>query len=114
MHAHGFVIESAQPQAVVTANLHGHRPVHKRISGFRFALQLPLVATFYSPNTEDEDHSITSTVGDISDVSYGASFVYDWLDATKTYAAENIATFPTEPTLDFAEAFLVADSFAHA
>ena len=85
-----------------------------RISGFRFALQLPLIATFYSPNTEDEDHSITSAVGDISDVSYGASFVYDWLDATKTYVPENIGTFPAEPALAFAESFLVADKFAHA
>ena len=85
-----------------------------RISGFRFALQLPLIATFYSPNTEDEDHSIKSAVADISDVSYGASFVYDWLDATKTYSAENIGTFPTEPALNFAESFLVADSFPHA
>ena len=70
------------------------------LSGFRFALQCACVATFYSPNVQDDDYEVRAVAGEITDTTYGATFVYDWLDATKAYAPENIGTFPSEPTVE--------------
>ena len=81
------------------------------LSGFEAALQIACNATFYAPSSYDDDYSIRSSPGQITNTSYGASFVYPYHDATKTYAPENSGAFPTEPTTNFANSLA---NFAHA
>ena len=57
----------------------------------------------------DSDHALSSTAAETTNVDNGASYVYPYNDATKTYAPENGATFP-EPAGDFAG----LSNFAHA
>ena len=73
------------------------------ISGLRIVLQCACIATFYSPNTQDADYRVDSAAGEITDVTYGASFVYDWLDETKQYEPENQSTFDDEPATNWAD-----------
>ena len=53
--------------------------------------------------------SLKSIAAETTNVTNGASFVYPYNDATKTYAPENLATFP-EPAGDFEG----LSNFAHA
>ena len=74
-------------------------------------MQIALNATFYAPSSFDDEYSIRSAPGQITNTSYGASFVYPFHDATKTYAPENSAAFPSEPPTNFANSL---PNFAHA
>jgi len=81
------------------------------LAGFESALQIALNATFYAPSSFDDEYSIRSAPGQITNTSYGASFVYPYHDATKTYAPENSAAFPSEPPTNFSNSL---PNFAHA
>ena len=81
------------------------------LSGFEAALHIACNATFYAPNSTDDDYSIRSSSGQITNTSYGASFVYPFHDATKTYLPENSSTFPNEPGTNFADSLA---NFVHA
>jgi hypothetical protein len=71
---------------------------------YNSVVRIACSATFYSPNTADEEHQLKAKADQSTGATYGASFVYGpngFEDATATYAPENIATFPTEPATDF-------------
>ena len=79
------------------------------ISNFGAGVRIACNATFYCPNTYDEDFLLKSKAAQHIGVTYGASFVYPYTDASQVYAPENAATFP-EPAADFAG----LSNFAHA
>ena len=79
------------------------------ITNFGAGIRIACNATFYCPNTYDEDFLIKSKSAQHVGVTYGGSFVYPYTDATQVYAPENAATFP-EPTADFAG----LSNFSHA
>ena len=67
------------------------------IANFGAAVRVACNATFYSPNSFNEDYLIKASPTETDNVTYAASYVYPYIDATKTYAPENSATFPSEP-----------------
>ena len=79
---------------------------NNEVLGYNSVVRIACSATFYSPNTSDSDHQLKAQADQSTGASYGASFVYGssggFEDATATYAPENIATFPTEPSTEFA------------
>ena len=79
------------------------------IANFGAAVRIACNATFYCPNTYEDAFSLKSIAAETTNVTNGASFVYPYNDATKTYAPENLATFP-EPAGDFEG----LSNFAHA
>jgi hypothetical protein len=81
------------------------------IANFGAALRCACNATFYSPNTYDDESSFKSQPAETTNVTYGGSYVYPYTDATETYAPENSATFPSEPS---AADFAGLSNFAHA
>jgi hypothetical protein len=74
------------------------------ISGFYTAIALAAVATFYSPDIYNPSYLLSIKANQISDLDYGASFVYDstnkWASVL-TYAPENVATYSLKPVSDF-------------
>jgi len=81
------------------------------IANFGAAFRCACNATFYCPNTYDDEALLKSQPAETTNVTYGASYVYPYQDATQTYAPENSATFPTEPS---AADFAGLSNFAHA
>ena len=81
------------------------------LANFQAAVQIACNATFYAPNTQRSDYKIASEAGKITGTDYGASFVFPYDDATKTYAPENIAAEATEPSTSFADSL---GNFGHA
>ena len=79
---------------------------NNEVLNYRGVVRIACSATFYSPNTSDAEHQLKTKPDQAPGASYGASFVYGasggFEDATATYAPENIATFPTEPSTSFA------------
>ena len=67
------------------------------IANFGAAVRVACNATFYSPNSFNEDYLIKASPTETDNVTYATSYVYPYTDATKTYAPENSATFPSEP-----------------
>ena len=81
------------------------------IANFQAAIHIACNATFYAPNTHASYYKIASEAGKITNTDHSASFVYPYIDATKTYAPENIAAEAQEPAVSFADGLTV---FAHA
>jgi hypothetical protein len=81
------------------------------IANFGAALRCACNATFFCPNTYDDESSFKSQPAETTNVTYGGTYVYPYTDATETYAPENSATFPSEPS---AADFAGLSNFAHA
>ena len=75
------------------------------VSGFYVAVACACVATFYAPDYYSSDYLITATAAELSDVEYGASFVWDTTDSYKSslsYGPSNVTVYPTAPPTSLA------------
>ena len=75
------------------------------VSGFYVAVACACVATFYAPDYYSSDYLITATAAELSNVEYGASFVWDTTDSYKSslsYGPSNVTVYPTAPPTSLA------------
>ena len=75
------------------------------VSGFYVALACACVATFYAPDYYSSDYLVTATAAELTNVEYGASFVYDSANSYKSslsYGPTNVTVYPTAPPTSLA------------
>ena len=75
------------------------------VSGFIYGLQLAISAGFKNPDYTSDRHLIRSEAGKFTNVDYGMSLNYPW--DTGTFAPDNSARFPSQPTHSFADGHTV-------
>ena len=75
------------------------------VSGFIYGLQLAISSGFKNPDYTSDRHLIRSEAGKFTNVDYGMSLNYPW--DSGTFAPDNSARFPSQPTHSFADGLTV-------